>query len=80
MIPNTKEIQMFFHCRLCFEEYQAFEETELSPAEYQQIEVGWTIQGIQAWCRRHDANIIHIDFEGAKHPANLTRKKVALDP
>jgi hypothetical protein len=36
------------------------------------IEAGWTQLGFQVWCRNHNVNILHVDFEGHKHPANAT--------
>jgi hypothetical protein len=45
----------------------------VSPRDYQQNDIGWTELGLQVWCRRHQANIAHIDFQGAQHPACLTR-------
>ena len=62
------EIKLFFHCRRCFEEAKG----KASPADYQCIEAGWTERGFQVWCKRHDINVIHVDFEGAQHPADLT--------
>lgn len=59
--PNTKEIQMFMHCGLCIKENKQ-----------QRIEAGWTPLGFQVWCRNHDCNIVHVDFEGQTHPANTT--------
>ena len=32
-----------------------------------------TKYGIQAWCLRHDCNMIHINFEGQKFPAETGR-------
>jgi hypothetical protein len=46
----------------------------LNPAEHARLEAGWTALGFQVWCRRHDVNVIHVDFEGAQHPANATRR------
>ena len=65
-VPNTKEITTYFHCGQCLEE------SGDEPYE-QDIEAGWTKLGFQVWCRRHDCNIVHMDFEGQKHPANSTR-------
>lgn len=45
-----------------------------SPSKYARISVGFTELGIQVWCVRHDVNVIHIDFEGRRHPANQSRK------
>ena len=33
------------------------------------LDVGWTKEGIQVWCRRCDINVMHMDFQGRKHPA-----------
>lgn len=60
--PNTKQIQMFMHCGVCLRENVP-----------QNIEAGWTHLGFQVWCRNHDCNIVHVNFEGSKHPANTTR-------
>lgn len=60
-IPNGREIKGFIHCSLCGNQQQ-------------DIEVGMTSIGFQVWCRRHQCNIIHIDFEGKAHPANTNRK------
>lgn len=62
-ISNTNEIQLYFHCRKCIKE-------KLSS----NIAVGWTELGIQVWCETHEINIIHIDFEGVKHRANISSK------
>ena len=75
MVPvsNEKEIQVYLHCGLCINELA--ESTEhISLMEYQQIEVGWTPSGIQVWCKRHNCNVLHVDFEGQQHKANTTRK------
>lgn len=66
-IPNTNEIGSFFHCSRCMHELPS----GVSPREWAQLEVGFTTLGIQVWCKRHEVNVIHIDFEGCKHPANL---------
>ena len=70
-IPNSDEIKLFFHCALCLDDMPLGE----SPQSYQRIQVGFTKLGLQVWCIRHDVNIAHIDFEGQKHPANMTRKE-----
>jgi len=62
---SENEIVGFFHCKDCGKEIPP----GMSPKEYQDIEVGWTEIGLQVWCKRHDFSIIHIDFEGHKHPA-----------
>ena len=59
---NAESILMYFHCGKC-----------LDDGSPQSIEVGWTKWGFQVWCRNHQCNIVHVDFEGHKHPADLTR-------
>lgn len=69
-IPNTNEIKMFFHCGTCLPQKPSY----ISPQEWGQLEVGWTVLGLQVWCKRCHSNVIHIDFEGQKHPANTHRE------
>jgi hypothetical protein len=68
-IPPSNEITTFFHCKRCLEELPA----GTSPREWVRMEAGFTQLGIQVWCVRHEANILHVDFEGKKHPANTHR-------
>lgn len=63
-ISNANKIQLYLHCAMCLEgKYQL-----------QMLEVGWTAIGLQVWCKRHDANVLHVDFQGKQHPANTSRK------
>lgn len=50
----------FFHCKKCIEQFPG------STPYRQDIEVGWTKKVVQVWCRRHDINLVHIDFRGQK--------------
>jgi hypothetical protein len=65
-----KAIQMFVHCRKCLAELPSGQ----SPQDYRRYSVGFTKKGLQVWCDRHDCNIVHIDFEGARHPADTSAK------
>ena len=67
-IPATNEIVAFLHCRQCLLEMP----DGYSPQTWSQLEIGWTRLGIQVWCRRHESNILHMDFEGHKHPARTS--------
>lgn len=75
-IGNDNEIEMYMHCGLCLEEIKAMwdQGIEISPQEYARVQAGWTRQGIQVWCNRHEVNVMHMDFQGNKHPANTSRK------
>jgi len=70
-IPVTNKIVMFLHCKKCIKELPGGQ----SPRDYAAIEIGWTKLGLQAWCRRHEKNILHVDFEGQKHPASLHARR-----
>ena len=67
-IPNTRCIESYFHCGQCIEEMPA----GTSPQRWSQLEVGFTPQGLQVWCKRHDCNVVHIDFAGQRFRANTT--------
>lgn len=66
-IPAKDSIDLFFHCAECLKTLPP----GMSPSEWSSIEAGWTRAGFQVRCKRHDLNIIHVDFEGQRHPANL---------
>lgn len=63
--PRESKIVTFLHCAMCLEEVPE----GMSASEYAQTEVGFTIEGIQIWCLRHNANVVHLDFEGRLVPA-----------
>jgi len=73
-ISNKLEIKAYLHCGKCIEEWNAdcHLNTTCSPADYSRTQAGWTELGLQVWCNRHNCNVVHIDFEGCKHPANVT--------
>lgn len=64
-------IRQFYHCRRCIAEWQDGAAPGQSPSDYARLEVGPTLVGMQVRCKRHDLNIVHIDFEGCVHPADL---------
>jgi hypothetical protein len=68
---NEKEILMYFHCGLCLKE----KPPDVTPRDWIHIEAGWTQKGFQVWCVRHECNVINMDFEKHKHPANATRRE-----
>ena len=65
-IPATLEIGRFLHCSRCIRELPGNQ----SPRDWAQLEVGFTKLGIQIWCKRHEINVLHVDFEGVKHPGS----------
>lgn len=69
MVDNRLAIRMYLHCVICLEEIP----DGMSPQEWTSLEVGWTKEGLQVWCKRHECNVVHIDFEGHQHPADDTR-------
>jgi hypothetical protein len=70
---NDLRIEDFMHCALCLAERPK----DISPRDFAALEVGWTHRGFQVWCRRHECNVIHVDFKGRKFPANFTRKSAS---
>ena len=67
-IPNTNEIIQYIHCGKCVSEIP----NGVSPAQWSRLEVGWTALGFQVWCRRHNCNVMHVDFDGVQHTANMS--------
>ena len=67
-IPASNDIVQFFHCAQCMKE----KPSDMSPRDFASLEIGFTVLGIQVWCKRHEINIVHIDFQGMQHPANLS--------
>lgn len=62
-LSNDDQIGAFLWCQLCVEQQQPYN-----------VEVGWTELGLQVWCKNHECNVVNIDFEGHRHPADTTRK------
>ena len=60
--PVENKIEMFFHCRKCLNELPP----DTSPREFAALEVGWTKAGLQVWCKRHEENVVALDFLGQK--------------
>lgn len=50
------QIVRFFHCRMCAAEMPP----GVSPQEYQRIQAGFTRDGIQVWCTRHNVTVVHL--------------------
>lgn len=71
-IPITNEIEAFIHCKRCVDELSG-SGINFSPRDYARLEIGQTELGFQVWCVRHECNVMHIDYEGVIHPANLDR-------
>lgn len=74
---SKKEIRAFYNCGICVMEFKKLlaenspKVVGMSSSEYSQLEVGSTVYGFQVWCRRHEVNVIHADFEGKKITANM---------
>ena len=67
MISARLSIHAYMHCAKCLAEKPKGK----SPREWARLEVGWTQQGLQVWCKRNECNVMHIDFQGQRHPANV---------
>lgn len=58
-------IIQWFSCGECLKEIEALK-LDVSPAEYANTQAGFTKQGLQVWCNRHNLSVVHIDFRGQK--------------
>lgn len=68
-IPNTDEIGIYIHCARCLQD----KPDDVSPEAWARLGVGFTKIGLQVVCVRcNHANVISIDFEGHRHPSNIT--------
>ena len=66
------KIDSYVACTKCAKEVADIE-PKISLRDYAAIDVGFTNWGLQIWCRRHQVNIVHIDFGGAQLPADFRR-------
>jgi len=62
MSDHPCRIFQYMHCRKCLEELPA----GVSPQTWSKNECGWTPQGFQVWCKRHNCNVVDLDFQGQK--------------
>lgn len=58
----ANRIQAYFHCQQCLNERPA----DIAPRDWSRLSVGWTREGFQVWCVRHDRNVFDVDFCGQK--------------
>lgn len=66
--PTICSIVTFLHCKLCMDTKPSHK----SPKEWARLNVGWSRSGIQAWCVRHECNVVHLDFMDQKVAADFT--------
>ena len=74
LLNNIKEPIV---CETCLKEYAAFQNPDITLRDYIKVDVGFSRNGIQVWCQRHNKNVCHIDFEGNRPKAdfrNLEKK------
>ena len=58
-------------CSKCETEFLLGSTDSRSLQDYSRLDIGFTSIGVQVWCRRHDANVVHIDFAGQKPVADF---------
>ena len=58
-------------CSKCETEFLLGSTDSRSLQNYSQLDIGFTSIGVQVWCRRHDVNVVHIDFAGQKPTADF---------
>ena len=62
----------YIACTKCSDELGKLNPPQ-SLQDYAAMDVGFTDWGVQVWCRRHKANIVHIDFQDHQLPADFRR-------
>lgn len=58
-------------CATCEAEHAGGGSDAGSLRDYSALEAGFTARGVQIWCKRHDLNVCHIDFDGARLEADF---------
>ena len=58
-------------CSKCEIEFMKAETGSRSLQEYSMLDAGFTNSGLQVWCRRHDVNVVHVDFDGNRLKADF---------
>ena len=53
-------------CTKCSDEFVEGSTDAKSLQEYTKLDVGFTDRGFQVWCRRHELNVCHFNFNGLK--------------
>ena len=78
MSDATKDLSSLLHsieqpivCSRCADDVTEGRAGPVSMADYMRLDVGFSPIGVQVWCRRHDANVVHIDFEGRSLPTDF---------
>ncbi len=69
--PLNNNINEYLVCSECQKEFDSGMTDFGSMMEYSRIDAGFTDLGFQVWCRRHDQNICHINFEGNELSTDL---------
>lgn len=58
-------------CAKCADEVASGGTDAGSLWDYVKVDVGFTERGVQVWCRRHEVNVVHIDFHEARPNADF---------
>ena len=58
-------------CSKCETEFLLGSTDSRSLQDYSRLDIGFTSIGVQVWCRRHDANVVPIDFAGQNPTADF---------
>jgi hypothetical protein len=58
-------------CAKCADEFASGGTDAASLRDYVTVDVGFSDQGVQVWCRRHELNVVHIDFDDARPNADF---------
>ena len=65
-------------CSKCEIEFMKGGTGSRSLQKYSLLDVGFTNRGLQVWCRRHDVNVVHVDFDGNRLKADFRSLETKL--
>ena len=66
-----KSIIDYIACSECQKEFESGMTDSTSLQDYSKLDIGFSDIGLQVWCRRHEINVCHIDFEGNELEADF---------
>jgi hypothetical protein len=78
MDDDQADLSRLFHrierpvvCGRCADEVAEGQAGAVSMQDYARLDVGFSRVGLQVWCRRHHVNVLHLDFQGHRLPADF---------
>lgn len=71
---TPEHIHAYVHCGKCLDEKPA----DVSPRDWSRLQIGWTTEGFQVVCTRHNCNVTDVRVVPAPRITEAFRALVAL--